>query len=157
MVVACSGLRPSTSHADRGFILTCTNTAAWHYRSPACSTPHHPRNPQPHPRPPDDEDGAPDPADDDRAGSERERKQRRLGARAARRGVTDRSVLQAGEALGPGPPARMPDKPMMELKAGCNVWYQAYVIKESQNEAKVRFPCEFAAGFGGGGVTSDGA
>lgn len=33
-------------------------------------------------------------------------------------------------------------KPMMELKAGSNVWYQAYVLKESINEAKVRFPGE---------------
>lgn len=31
-------------------------------------------------------------------------------------------------------------KPMMELEAGKNVWYQAYVLKESLNEAKVRFP-----------------
>jgi len=31
-------------------------------------------------------------------------------------------------------------KPMMELDAGSNVWYQAYVLKESINEAKVRFP-----------------
>eukprot|EP00879_Flechtneria_rotunda_P021054 GHRR01022180.1.p1 GENE.GHRR01022180.1~~GHRR01022180.1.p1 ORF type:complete len:273 (+),score=65.75 GHRR01022180.1:708-1526(+) len=31
-------------------------------------------------------------------------------------------------------------KPMMELEAGSNIWYQAYVLKESINEAKVRFP-----------------
>jgi hypothetical protein len=34
-------------------------------------------------------------------------------------------------------------KPMMELEAGKNVWYQAYVLKETINEAKVRFPREF--------------
>lgn len=33
-------------------------------------------------------------------------------------------------------------KPMMEMQAGSNVWYQAYVLKESINEAKVRFPRE---------------
>lgn len=40
-------------------------------------------------------------------------------------------------------PEELPNtKPMMELDAGSNVWYQAYVLKESINEAKVRFPGE---------------
>lgn len=40
-------------------------------------------------------------------------------------------------------PEELPNmKPMMELEAGKNVWYQAYVLKESLNEAKVRFPRE---------------
>lgn len=48
-------------------------------------------------------------------------------------------------------------KPMMELEAGSNVWYQAYVLKESLNEAKVRFPGErlrdlMRAGPAGGGT-----
>ncbi|KAF6256274.1 hypothetical protein COO60DRAFT_131917 [Scenedesmus sp. NREL 46B-D3] len=48
-------------------------------------------------------------------------------------GVQERERLDGAEAL--------PNtKPMMELKAGSNVWYQAYVLKESTNEAKVRFP-----------------
>jgi hypothetical protein len=89
----------------------------------------------------EDEDGADDGGG---AGSERERSRRavRHRARAMQRGVTSKARQQPGETLGPGPPAPMPDKPMMELKAGSNVWYQAYVVKESQNEAKVRFPCE---------------
>lgn len=83
--------------------------------------------------------------DDNGAGSEREQRKRRVGhryARAVRRGVTSKSQSQAGEKLDLELLSPMPDKPMMELKAGSNVWYQAYVIKESQNEAKVRFPCE---------------
>jgi hypothetical protein len=28
----------------------------------------------------------------------------------------------------------------MELDASKNVWYQAYILKESKNEVKVRFP-----------------
>ena len=40
-------------------------------------------------------------------------------------------------------PSSLPNhKPMVELTAGSNVWYQAYVLKESLNEAKVRFPGE---------------
>lgn len=38
-------------------------------------------------------------------------------------------------------PETLPNiKPMMELEAGRNIWYQAYVLKESLNEVKVRFP-----------------
>ncbi len=43
---------------------------------------------------------------------------------------------------------QVPPRPMMELRAGANVWYQAYIIKESANEVKVRFP---GAGPGAGG------
>ena len=32
------------------------------------------------------------------------------------------------------------DKPMMEMKAGSNRWYQAHVVAESQNEVQVVFP-----------------
>lgn len=54
---------------------------------------------------------------------------------------TSRSVRQTDEKL--DGPEELPNlKPMMELEAGKNVWYQAYVLKESLNEAKVRFPRE---------------
>lgn len=36
----------------------------------------------------------------------------------------------------------IPPRPMLELEAGSNVWYQAYVMKETINEVKVRFPGE---------------
>ena len=32
------------------------------------------------------------------------------------------------------------DKPMMEMRAGSNRWYQAHVVAESQNEVQVIFP-----------------
>jgi hypothetical protein len=47
-----------------------------------------------------------------------------------------------------GPETPPNPKPMMELKAGSNVWYQAYVLKESLNEVKVRFPRECGGGRG---------
>jgi hypothetical protein len=50
-------------------------------------------------------------------------------------------VQQERETLD-GPEELPNPKPMMELEAGKNVWYQAYVLKESLNEAKVRFPRE---------------
>jgi hypothetical protein len=55
---------------------------------------------------------------------------------------TSKSTLQDGEVLN-GPeelPGAAHSKPMMELEAGTNVWYQAWVLKESVNEVKVRFP-----------------
>jgi len=43
-------------------------------------------------------------------------------------------------------PEELPNvTPMMELEAGTNVWYQAYVLRESLNEALVRFPREYMA------------
>eukprot|EP00883_Tetradesmus_obliquus_P002361 jgi/Sobl393_1/12527/SZX60765.1 len=57
----------------------------------------------------------------------------KLPRRTNKAAVQERERLDGGEAL--------PNtKPMMELQAGSNVWYQAYVLKESLNEAKVRFP-----------------
>jgi hypothetical protein len=54
---------------------------------------------------------------------------------------TSKSSQQDHETL--DGPVELPNmKPMMELEAGKNVWYQAYVLKESVNEAKVRFPRE---------------
>lgn len=54
---------------------------------------------------------------------------------------TSKSSQQGNETL--DGPEELPNmKPMMELEAGKNVWYQAYVLKESVNEAKVRFPRE---------------
>lgn len=41
---------------------------------------------------------------------------------------------------------------MMELQAGSNVWYQAYIIKESKNEMKVRFPGARRHGLGSAGL-----
>jgi hypothetical protein len=52
---------------------------------------------------------------------------------------TSKAVQQERETLD-GPEELPNPKPMMELEAGKNVWYQAYVLKESLNEAKVRFP-----------------
>lgn len=53
---------------------------------------------------------------------------------------TDRARVQDKEQVDLEPLHKMPPKPMMELQAGSNIWYQAYVIKESENEAKVCFP-----------------
>lgn len=52
---------------------------------------------------------------------------------------TSKASRQALETVD-GPEGLPNMKPMMELEAGKNVWYQAYVLKESLNEAKVRFP-----------------
>jgi hypothetical protein len=52
---------------------------------------------------------------------------------------TNKATLQERERLD-GADVLPNTKPMMELEAGSNVWYQAYVLKESINEAKVRFP-----------------
>jgi hypothetical protein len=52
----------------------------------------------------------------------------------------------------------VPRGPMLETMAGSNVWYQAYVIKESLNEVKMRVPSEkqgeggIPLAGGGGGV-----
>ncbi len=54
--------------------------------------------------------------------------------------VTDKASIQALERLDCPVPSKFPQKPMVELIAGSNVWYQGYVMKESANEAKVRFP-----------------
>lgn len=53
--------------------------------------------------------------------------------------VTDYAVVQPGEVFESGI-TKVPQRPMMELEAGSNVWYQAYVIKETANEVRVRFP-----------------
>lgn len=44
----------------------------------------------------------------------------------------------------PGLPGKLARKPMVELTAGSNVWYQGQVIKESANEVKIAYgiPCE---------------
>jgi hypothetical protein len=52
---------------------------------------------------------------------------------------TNKATLQERERLD-GADVLPNTKPMMELEAGSNVWYQAYVLKESINEAKIRFP-----------------
>jgi hypothetical protein len=100
----------------------------------------------------DDEDGEEEEEEagengSDAGGSDSKRR-RAAGRRAAvvRRGVTSRAVAQPGERVDLEPMERVPSKPMMELKAGSNVWYQAYLLKESQNEVKVRFPCEWWRG-----------
>jgi hypothetical protein len=70
---------------------------------------------------------------------------------------TSKSSQQEHETL--DGPEELPNmKPMMELEAGKNVWYQAYVLKESVNEAKVRFPREWrkhTAGLGDGCVADE--
>ena len=98
--------------------------------------------------PTDDDEGAADEDSEgggDKGGGGSEGKRRRA-AGAVRRGLTSRARQQPGEHIDASiAGSRVPSKPMMELKAGSNVWYQAYLLKESQNEAKVRFPCERAA------------
>ena len=56
------------------------------------------------------------------------------------RTVTDKASIQALERVDCPMPFKFLQKPMVELIAGSNVWYQGYVMKESANEAKVRFP-----------------
>ena len=59
--------------------------------------------------------------------------------------ITERAVVQPLEKLSPVIPTKFQQKPMVELSAGSNIWYQAYLVKESANEAKLRFPGEFAS------------
>eukprot|EP00775_Hariotina_reticulata_P005535 gene5535-5771_t len=66
----------------------------------------------------------------------RRRKEQRRGSKPRR---SDYEILKGDENL-KGPEELPNTKPMMELDAGSNIWYQAYVLKESINEAKVRFP-----------------
>jgi hypothetical protein len=93
----------------------------------------------------EDEEGSDD-AEGGRNRSARRRKRQRrarqrrgeveivkLSRRTSKASLQERERLDGAEEL---PNA----KPMMELEAGSNVWYQAYVLKESLNEAKVRFP-----------------
>lgn len=55
--------------------------------------------------------------------------------------VTNHHVLQPGETLDQVPYVRhKATKPMMEINAGSNVWYQATIVHETRNEAKVLFP-----------------
>jgi len=101
----------------------------------------------------DAEDGGEEGSDEEgvgaRSGGGRQRKQQR-GARRLEPEIqqinkrTSKARQQAHETLD-GPEGLPNMKPMMELEAGKNVWYQAYVLKESLNEAKVRFPREYMA------------
>ena len=55
--------------------------------------------------------------------------------------ITNHHVLQPGEVLDQAPYVRKKaTKPMMEINAGSNVWYQATIVHETRNEAKVLFP-----------------
>jgi hypothetical protein len=49
-------------------------------------------------------------------------------------------VVQPNELVNLEPIGKMPQRPMLELEAQSNVWYQAYVVKESANEIKLAFP-----------------
>jgi hypothetical protein len=108
----------------------------------------------------DDEAGSEDDGEEDEDGGSRRkrhrggggssRRRKQGGGGSARRGDVDivqiskrtsKASRQEHETLD-GPEALPNMKPMMELEAGKNVWYQAYVLKESLNEAKVRFPRE---------------
>lgn len=53
---------------------------------------------------------------------------------------THKAVLQPGERNDRAVPTRFPQKPMVEMLPNSNIWYQAYIIKESANEVKVRLP-----------------
>lgn len=46
-------------------------------------------------------------------------------------------MLQEKEDVDGPEPSKFPRKPMLELVARSNVWYQGVVIKESANEVKV--------------------
>ena len=55
---------------------------------------------------------------------------------------TSEAVTQPGERLELASFScdKASDKPMMEMKAGSNRWYQAHVVAESHNEIQVVFP-----------------
>lgn len=104
----------------------------------------------------DEEEGSDDADAAAGGGSRHRRRKRQRRAQRQRRGEleivklprrTNKAAVQERERLDGG--EALPNtKPMMELQAGSNVWYQAYVLKESLNEAKVRFPGERSVGFG---------
>jgi hypothetical protein len=99
----------------------------------------------------EDDEGAEDSGDGAGAGrSGRGRSRKQGGSRRTEQEIvkinkrtSKASPAQPHETL--DGPAELPNmKPMMELEAGKNVWYQAYVLKETINEVKVRFPREFS-------------
>ena len=103
-----------------------------------------------------DEDEEDNPSGAEDGGTRSKRRRKHAGVRRAEPEIqrvnkrTSRSVQQEQEAL--NGPEELPNlKPMMELEAGKNVWYQAYVLKESLNEAKVRIPRKRGAGCSGQG------
>ncbi|MEW5316644.1 MAG: hypothetical protein WDW38_008001 [Sanguina aurantia] len=51
---------------------------------------------------------------------------------------THKARLQEAETQGNTIPERFPQKPMFELTAGSNLWYQAFRIGESANELKLQ-------------------
>ena len=58
---------------------------------------------------------------------------------------TSRARVQSDERLGLpiytlDPKVAHSSRPMMEVEAGSNIWYQAHVLKESKNEMRVLFP-----------------
>jgi hypothetical protein len=54
--------------------------------------------------------------------------------------MTERAQVQEGERLDQPPFDAKMKKPMMEMVAGSNVWYQATILRESLNEIRVVFP-----------------
>lgn len=62
---------------------------------------------------------------------------------ACRRAVTDNAIVQPGEILD-HPPFDCSKKgytnPMVEIKAGVNVWHQVRVHKETANELRISYP-----------------
>jgi hypothetical protein len=96
----------------------------------------------------DEEEGSDDAAaagNGSHSRAQRRKRDRRAGQRRGEVEIvklprrTNKATLQARERLD-GAEVLPNTKPMMELEAGSNVWYQAYVLKESINEAKIRFP-----------------
>ena len=53
---------------------------------------------------------------------------------------TDQAVIQAMERFGLEPYQKCRGKPMVELKAGSRLFYQATVVVETRNELKLVFP-----------------
>ena len=52
----------------------------------------------------------------------------------------ERAKVQAQEQTDLPPFDCKTDKPMMEMEAGSNVWYQAAILRETSNEIRVLFP-----------------
>ena len=52
---------------------------------------------------------------------------------------------------GPATNKPVPRKPMVELQAGSNVWYQGNILKESANEVKIKYAVPSKSKRQGGG------
>ena len=92
----------------------------------------------------DDEGEGEEEEDEDEEDGDRERRRRSQGTYSLHSNkVTNKATMQAKEQVDERLAGKqIPPRPMLELEAGSNVWYQAYVMKTTINEVKVRFPGE---------------